>query len=144
MPSQKPIPQNRITRREFIEGVITTALPVVLAIAVLALAFFVYDVADSPNGGYKLLLLLLLLATLAYPVLKRRYGQRLWNSLPPAARGVVLALRVVVLLLKACLWLLLGLYMPLLLVLVCIKLMIENYKLHSALETSRGKEPVAD
>ncbi len=131
--------QNHITRREFIQNVITTALPIVLSIAVLALAFFVYDIADSPNGGYKLLLLILLLATFAYPALKRRYGQRLWHSLTPSVRRVLLVLRIVALLLEVCLWLLLGLYMPLLLVLVCIKLMIENYRLHRALGTLAEK-----
>jgi multisubunit Na+/H+ antiporter MnhB subunit len=126
--------QDRITRKEFIEHVASIALPVILVIAALVLAFSVYNIADSPGGGYKLLLLVLLLIILAYPALKRRYRRRLWDSLPPFIQRSGLALKIVVLLLEACLWLLLGLYMPLLLVLACIALMIENYRLRRDLE----------
>jgi hypothetical protein len=127
--------QDQMTRKEFVRRITSIALPIILTITALALAFFVYNVADSPGGGYKLLLLILLLIIFACPALKRRYGQRLWSRLPPYVQRMGLALRIVVLVLEACLWLLLGLYMPLLLVLACIALMVENYRLHRELQS---------
>jgi ABC-type xylose transport system permease subunit len=80
------------------ERVASIALPIILVIAAMVSAFFVYDIADSPGGGFKPLLLILLLAIFAFPALKRHYGRRLWSSLPPLVQRMGLGLRIVVLL----------------------------------------------
>ena len=126
--------QDHMTRKEFIKRVATIILPSILAVAAIWIGFSVYELANSPVGSYKLLLLVVLLLIFAYPALKRRYGQSVWNRLPSSIQRIALAIRIVGLFLAICFLLLLGLSMPILLVLACIQLMIENYRLRNELE----------
>jgi hypothetical protein len=126
-----------LSRPEFLKLVITKATPFLLALAAVLIGLFVYNIFDSSNVGFQVFLIFILLLLFFYPILKRRYGERIWNSLPPFVQQIALGIRIVALVLLICFFFLLGLSMPLLLVLACIYLMVDNYKLKEELEKSR-------
>jgi hypothetical protein len=123
-----------MSRAEFIKQAATKLGPLLLALAAVGTGLFVYRVLEPPYSAYKAGLLVLLVLFFAYPVLKKRYGPQIWNRLPPAVQVVLQALRLVALVLVILFLLLLGLAMPILLVLACVQLLIENYRLREELE----------
>lgn len=131
--------KTELNRGELIKLVLTKAAPFLLALAAVGVGFFVYRILESPNFGVQLFLLVILLLLFAYPALNRRYGDRVWNSLPPFVQVLALAIKIVVLVLLICFFFLLGLWMPILLVLTCIYLLVDNYRLREELETTRLK-----
>lgn len=123
-----------MTRKEFLSWLITQVFPYGLAMLAVGTALAVYQIARSPDSGYHFLLLLAVVWCLLYPTLKRRYGQSVWSRLPRPVQQLLSGLRMVALLLWAVLTFLVYLSMPLLLVILCIQLLIENYRLAAELE----------
>ena len=132
---------------EFVKRIATKSVPFLLALGAVWVGFSVYRILDSSTSGFEMLLLTVLLLLFTYPTLKRRYGQRVWNRLPRLAKPIALGLKIMVSLLTMVFMIgflvLLGLYMPLLLVLFCLYLLVEIGRLRGELEdkeymTSQG------
>jgi hypothetical protein len=124
-------PNTVLSRSEFVRIAITKGL---FALAAIMMAILVYDLFDVSNFWIGLALLLTLLSLFFYPLLKRRYGERIWNSLPHPVQQVARVLRIIALVLYAVFLLLLVMALPWVLVFVCIDLWLENHNLHKELE----------
>lgn len=75
-----------------------------------------------------------------YPIVKKRYGQQVWNRLPVSAQKIILATKVTLnafLIVFFITSIVLGLAMPILLVIACIELLIENIYLKNKVEAEK-------
>jgi hypothetical protein len=66
-----------LSRPEFLKLAITKATPFLLALAAVLVGLFVYDIFQSSNPGFQVFLIFVLLLLFFYPILKRRYGERI-------------------------------------------------------------------
>ena len=123
------------TRKGFIRLAISKSIPVLWILGGSLLALWIHKGFASSFAEFLIIfgVVILLLFANAYPALKRRYGQ-VFNKLPRFPRLVALGTKVVVLFLAICILLLLAYSMRLVMLLLCIQLLIENYRLREVLE----------
>lgn len=123
-----------IRREEFIKQIFTKTIPFFLLFFALFLSFYIYNSTDTLNLGQKLSLMFSVVVIFGYPIIKIYYGPKVWSILPSAYKPLILVFKIIGTVLQFCFWIVLYLYMPLLLLILCISLVFENNRLQQRLK----------
>jgi hypothetical protein len=133
----------KVSRTEFVKKLLVL---LVMALLVMFLGYTLISLlVELVKGGvspwvFAGLLVAAALLVLLFPYLKKRFGQPLWRRLPRIARLIILGLKIIGLVLLILVYVLLGFYFPILLVVVSADLALQNYHLSEKLRKIEQKD----
>lgn len=117
---------DNLTREEFLRMIFAKAVPILLLLTAIIVSFSIYISSNSISTFYKIFLLIFVLVLFGYPIFKIYLGNKISKNLPSAYDPLLLLLKIIGNLVLIFILLFLGLNMPLLLVIFCISLLVDN------------------